>query len=134
MEDENLNTILETKSDEENESSVKDLKLTPNESDDLSEDLSEDLSNYESECDVPVCDDSTSKNEGIVEANFDPKEDIRLIEKLLNDDSSLEELNSEIPDDIIESFSISPIPIEDSDSLIEEINIFLAPDDSIPPV
>ncbi|GKA28351.1 hypothetical protein Tco_0714519 [Tanacetum coccineum] len=63
MEGENLNTILETKSGEENESSVKDLNLTPNESDDLTEDLSADLSDYESECDVPVCDDSSSKNE-----------------------------------------------------------------------
>ncbi|GKE13284.1 hypothetical protein Tco_1416835 [Tanacetum coccineum] len=70
---------------------------------------------------------------GIVEA--DPEKDIRLIEKLLNDDSSphyLEELNSEIPDAIIESFSPSPIPVEDSDSLIEEIDIFLTSSDSIP--
>ncbi|GKG42812.1 hypothetical protein Tco_0477110, partial [Tanacetum coccineum] len=126
------------------ESSVKDLNLTPSES----EDLSEDLSNNESECDKPVCDDSFSKNEGledivsippgkeidhldtipdsvqsllnhansiiflikeftdklapidlippgIVEA--DPEDDIHLIEKLLNDDSSPEELNYEIP-------------------------------------
>ncbi|GKA76723.1 hypothetical protein Tco_0783184 [Tanacetum coccineum] len=73
---------------------------------------------------------------GIVEAEFDPEEDIRLIEKLLNDDSSshsLKELNYEIPDDIIESFSPSPIPVEDSDSLMEEIDIFLALDDSISP-
>ncbi|GKF51881.1 hypothetical protein Tco_0148348, partial [Tanacetum coccineum] len=71
----------------------------------------------------------------IVEADFDPKEDIRLIENLLNDNSSPhtpEELNSEIPDDTIESFSPSPIPVEDSDSLMEEIDIFLASDDSIP--
>ncbi|GJR61684.1 hypothetical protein Tco_1503846 [Tanacetum coccineum] len=178
IEDEHLNTISETKSDKENESSVKDLNLTPSES--------EDLSDYESECDMPICDDSSSKNEGlddiisippgkeidhldgipdlvqsllnhvnsiiflieefvgelapidpippgIVKADFDPKEDICLIEKLLNDDSSPEELNSEIPDAIIESFSPSPIPVEDSDSLMEEIDIFLAPDDSIPP-
>ncbi|GJX09237.1 hypothetical protein Tco_0199096 [Tanacetum coccineum] len=136
------------------------------------------------ECDMPVCDDSSSKNEGfivsispgkeidhldtipdsiqsllncansiiflieeftsklapidpilprIVEA--DPKEDIRLIEKLLNDDSfphSTEELNSKIPDAINRIFS-PHIPVEDSDSLMEEIDIFLAPDDSIPP-
>nr|GEX07971.1 hypothetical protein [Tanacetum cinerariifolium]GEX07976.1 hypothetical protein [Tanacetum cinerariifolium] len=59
----------------------------------------------------------------------------RLIEKLLNDDSSphtSKELNFEIHDAIIESFSPSPIPIEDNDSLMEEIDIFLAPDDSIP--
>ncbi|GJX16857.1 hypothetical protein Tco_0217689 [Tanacetum coccineum] len=181
MEEEHLNTIPETESDEENESSVKDLNLTPSES----ENLSEDLSDNEIECDIPVCDDSSSKNEGfiisispgneiddldaipysvqsllnransiiflileftsklapidlippeIVEA--DPDEDIHLIEKLLNDDSfphSPKELNYEIPNTIIESFSLSPILVEDSDSLIEEIDIFLAPDDSIPP-
>ncbi|GKC14321.1 hypothetical protein Tco_1011103 [Tanacetum coccineum] len=145
MDDKHLNTILETESDKENESSVKDLNLT------LSE--SEDLSDNESECDMPVCDDSSSKNEGLDDIEFtgklapidpippgiveaDLEEDIRLIEKLLNDDSSPhspEELNCEILDAIIESFSPSPIPIEDSDSLMEEIDIFLAPDDSIPP-
>ncbi|GJU69945.1 hypothetical protein Tco_1256204 [Tanacetum coccineum] len=149
---------------------------------------SEDLSDYKSECDVPVCDDSSSKNEGlddivsippgkeiyqldaipdsvqsllnransiiflieefvgelapidpippgIVEADFDPKEDIHLIEKLLNDNSSPhtpEEFNSEIPDATIESFSPFPIPVEDSDSLMEEIDVFLASNDSIP--
>ncbi|GKE15899.1 hypothetical protein Tco_1423476 [Tanacetum coccineum] len=178
MEDEHLDTIPKIESDEENDSSVEDLNLTPSES--------EDLSNIKSECDMPVCNDSSSKNEGlddivsippgkeidhldvipdsvesllnransiiflieefigelapidpippgIIEANFDLKEDILLIEKLLNDDSSLEELNSEIPNDIIESFSLSPIPVEDNDSLMEEINIFLPPDESIPP-
>ncbi|GJS37623.1 hypothetical protein Tco_0536005, partial [Tanacetum coccineum] len=70
---------------------------------------------------------------GIVEAY--PEEDIRLIKKLLNDDSSpysSEELNYEIPDAIIKSFSPSLISVEDSDSLMEEIDIFLALDDSIP--
>ncbi|GKA75370.1 hypothetical protein Tco_0781748, partial [Tanacetum coccineum] len=32
-----------------------------------------------------------------------------------------------------QSFSPSPIPVEGSDSILEEIDIFLAPDDSIPP-
>ncbi|GJX96380.1 hypothetical protein Tco_0352178 [Tanacetum coccineum] len=145
MEEEHLNTIPEMESDKENESSVKDLNLTPSES--------EDLSDNESECDMPVGDDSSSNNEGLDDIEFtgklapidplppgiveaDPGEDIRLIEKLLNDDlfpHSPEELNYKIPDAIIESFSPSPIPIEDSDPLIEEIDIFLAPDDSIPP-
>ncbi|GKB55884.1 hypothetical protein Tco_0912070, partial [Tanacetum coccineum] len=237
--DEHLNTIPKTESDEENESSVKDLNLTPSKS--------EDLSDNESECDVPVCDDSSpnfttfsnplfdsnedftsSDNEsfseedvpkenfkiysnplfefdkifsskidplyneiysipqgndndhfnaksdlieslvnrdtsmvssfkivslleefygelvhidlippGIDEADLDPEEDIRLVEKLFYDNSSprpSEELNSEISDAIIESFSSSPIPVEDSYSLMEEIDIFLALDDSIPPV
>ncbi|GKA33066.1 hypothetical protein Tco_0719433 [Tanacetum coccineum] len=51
MEDEHLDTIPETKSDEENESSVKDLNLTPSESKDLSKDASDGV------CDLPVCDD-----------------------------------------------------------------------------
>ncbi|GJQ92742.1 hypothetical protein Tco_0003881 [Tanacetum coccineum] len=237
MEDEHLDIILEMESDEENESSVEDLNLTPSES--------EDLSDIKSECDVPVCDDFTifsnplfdsygyftssddessseedvpvenfkiysnpllefdeeifsseinplynevledldsiplgNENDhfnvesdliesflnkdtvitspkidflleefagelalinpippGIAETHFDPKEDIRLIKKLLYDNSSPrppEELNSEISDAMIESFSLSPIPVKDSDSLMEEIDIFLAADDLIP--
>ncbi|GJR97484.1 hypothetical protein Tco_0269658 [Tanacetum coccineum] len=223
MDDEHLNTIPKTESDEENESSVEDLNLTPSES----EDLSEDLSDIESECDMPFYDDFTTfsnhlfdsnndftssddeslydedvleenlkiysnplfdkkiistkidpyhfnaesdliesllnRDTSIVsspkfdslleefsgelahidlispeidEADFDPEEEIRLVEKLLYDNSSPrppEELNSENSDAVIESFSPSPIPVEDSDSLMEEIDIFLAPDDSIPP-
>ncbi|GJU26044.1 hypothetical protein Tco_1164665 [Tanacetum coccineum] len=34
---------------------------------------------------------------------------------------------------MIESFSSSPIPVKDSDSLMEEIDIFLVANDSIPP-
>ncbi|GJT24870.1 hypothetical protein Tco_0894807 [Tanacetum coccineum] len=243
MEDEHLNTIPKMESEQENKSSVNDLNLTPSES----EDLSEDLSKNESECDVPVYDDSSpnfttfsnplfdsnkdfnsSDNEsffeedvskenfkiysnplfefdkifsskidplyneidsfpqgndndhfnvesdlieylvnrdtsmvssfkivslleefsgelahidlipsGINEADLDLEEDIPLVEKLFYDNSSprpSEELNSKISDAIIESFSSSPILVEDSDSLMEEIDIFLAPDDSIPPV
>ncbi|GJV17845.1 retrovirus-related pol polyprotein from transposon TNT 1-94 [Tanacetum coccineum] len=245
MEDEHLDTIRETDSDKEIESSVENLNLTPSKS--------EDLSDYVSKCDLPFCDnspdfnndyeifsnplfdsntdytssddESSSKEDvpvenfkiysnpllefneeifsseinplynevledldsippgnendhfnvesdliesllnkdtlitspkidflleefaselalinpippGIVETNFNPKEDIRLIKKLLYDNSSPrppEELNSEISDAIIESFSSSPIPVKDSDSLMEEIDIFLAADDSIPP-
>ncbi|GKE68501.1 hypothetical protein Tco_1526573 [Tanacetum coccineum] len=72
---------------------------------------------------------------GIDETDFDSEEDIRLVEKLLYDNSSPqppEELNSKNSDAVIKSFSPSPIPVEDSDSLMEKIDIFLAPDDSIP--
>ncbi|GKE99901.1 hypothetical protein Tco_0023252, partial [Tanacetum coccineum] len=72
----------------------------------------------------------------IDEADFDPEEEIRLVEKLLYDNSSLrppKEFNSENSDVVIESFSPSPIPVEDSDSLMEEIDLFLTPDDSMPP-
>ncbi|GKB73924.1 hypothetical protein Tco_0935336 [Tanacetum coccineum] len=223
MEDEHLDTILETELDEKNESSVEDLNLTPSES----EDLFEDLSDIESECDMPVCDDFTTfsnpifdsnddftssddkslSDEDVPEENFkiysnplfdeeiistkidphhfnaksdliesllnrdtsivsspkfdslleefsgelahidlisqeidetdiDPEEEIRLVEKLLYDNSSPrppKELNSENSDAVIESFSPSLIPVEDSDSVMEEIDIFLALDDSIPP-
>ncbi|GJT12465.1 putative reverse transcriptase domain-containing protein [Tanacetum coccineum] len=44
-----------------------------------------------------------------------------------------EEVNSDNSDVVIESFSPSPIPVEDSDSLMEEIDLFLTPDDSMPP-
>ncbi|GJV80025.1 hypothetical protein Tco_1515895 [Tanacetum coccineum] len=43
------------------------------------------------------------------------------------------EFNSENSDAIIESFSPSPIPVEDSDSLMEEIDLFLTSDNSMPP-
>ncbi|GKA06875.1 hypothetical protein Tco_0686099, partial [Tanacetum coccineum] len=72
---------------------------------------------------------------GINEADFDPEEDIHLVERLLYDNSSPrppEEFNFENSDAVIESFSPSPIPVEGSDSLMDEIDIFLAPNDSIP--
>ncbi|GJW16429.1 hypothetical protein Tco_0020562 [Tanacetum coccineum] len=65
--------------------------------------------------------------------NLDPEGDILFLKSLLYDNSSprpLEEFNYENP---TESFSPSPIPIEDSDSLMEEIEIFLDGDGSIPP-
>ncbi|GJU58787.1 hypothetical protein Tco_1236553 [Tanacetum coccineum] len=136
MEDEHLDTILETESDELIKSSVEDLVHTPSESDGISE----------GECDLPVCDDSSLKKDevlddiisipprngndhfnaesspsesmlnhnnmisspkidfliedftgelallapilpDIVEANLDPKEDIRFIENLMYDNS-----------------------------------------------
>ncbi|GJT12299.1 hypothetical protein Tco_0859341 [Tanacetum coccineum] len=141
IEDEHLDTIPETESDEENESSVEDLNLTPSESEDLS-----DIENT-SIVSSPKFDSLLEEFSGelahidlispkIDEAEFDPEEEIRLVEKLLYDNSSPrppEELNSKNSDAVIESFTPSPIPIEDSESLMEEIDIFLAPDDLIPP-
>nr|GEU59949.1 hypothetical protein [Tanacetum cinerariifolium] len=72
---------------------------------------------------------------GINEADYDPEEEIRLIEKLFYDNSSprpLEEINSENFDAVIKSFSPSPIPVEDSDPFMEEIDLFLTSDGSIP--
>nr|GEY79615.1 hypothetical protein [Tanacetum cinerariifolium] len=72
---------------------------------------------------------------GIDKADCDPEEEIHLIEKLLYDNSSPrppKEFISENSDAIIESFSPSPIPVEDSNPFMEEINLFLASDGSIP--
>ncbi|GJZ27684.1 hypothetical protein Tco_0572331, partial [Tanacetum coccineum] len=63
---------------------------------------------------------------GIEEADFDLEEEICLVENLLYDNSSPrqpEERNSENVDTIIESPSLSPIPVEDSDSHMEEIEL-----------
>nr|GEX86469.1 hypothetical protein [Tanacetum cinerariifolium] len=67
----------------------------------------------------------------IDKADYYPKEEIHLDEKLLYDNSSphpLEEFNSENSNAIIESFSPSSIPVEDSDPFMEEIDLFLASD------
>nr|GEZ36498.1 hypothetical protein [Tanacetum cinerariifolium] len=73
---------------------------------------------------------------GIDETNCDPEEEIRLIERLLYDNSSPrppKEFVSENSDADIESFSPSPIPIKDSDSLMEEIDLSFTLDDPMPP-
>nr|GEU75136.1 hypothetical protein [Tanacetum cinerariifolium] len=184
MGDEHLDTILETKSDEFIKSSVENLVPNPSESDDL----------FDSESDVPACDDfttfsnilfdadddfssnphhfnaesdltesllnhdssiisSSSKIDslldefagelillksippGIDETDCDPKEEIRLIEKLLYDNSSPRPPKgfiSENSDAEIESFFPSPISVKDSDSLMKEIDLSFTPDDSMP--
>nr|GEY61895.1 hypothetical protein [Tanacetum cinerariifolium] len=71
----------------------------------------------------------------IDETDYDPEEGIPLIEKLLYDNSSPrppKEFIFENSDATIKSFSPSPIPVEDSDSLMEEIDLFLTSDDSMP--
>nr|GEX59969.1 hypothetical protein [Tanacetum cinerariifolium] len=73
---------------------------------------------------------------GIDKTDCDPEEEIRLIEKLLYDNSSprpLEEFIFENSNDAIESFSPSPIHIEDIDSFMEEIDLSFTPDDPMPP-
>ncbi|GKA32524.1 integrase, catalytic region, zinc finger, CCHC-type containing protein [Tanacetum coccineum] len=207
MEDEHLDTIPVTESANTIKSSVDDLVPTPSES--------ADLSDGESECDVPINDDSPEShfstfdnplfdsnddfssddeslseeeiqkdefkyfsnplydlddeiitNEKILPNQKDLDVDIPippgidkpcfnaesdLLESLLNRDSPIdstkidsifdefslprppEESNSEYSDATIESLFPSPIPVEDSDSLMEEIDLFLASDDSMPP-
>nr|GFB34009.1 hypothetical protein [Tanacetum cinerariifolium] len=113
MGDEHLDTILEMKLDEFIKSSVEDLVPSLSESED------------EHEYDVPACDDFTTFSNLLFDVDYDfssvtiridktdcdPEEEIRLIEKLLY-------VNS---------------PPRPSDSLRDEINLFLTSDDSMPP-
>nr|GEU97074.1 hypothetical protein [Tanacetum cinerariifolium] len=72
----------------------------------------------------------------IDETNCDPEEEIRLIEILLYDNSSPhppKELISKNSDAAIESFSPSHIPIKDSYSFMEEIDLSFTLNDSMPP-
>nr|GEZ85013.1 hypothetical protein [Tanacetum cinerariifolium] len=182
MGDEHLSTILETESDEVIKSSVKNLVPIPSKS--------EITSDNESECDVPVndesspifttftnhlfdcnddftsSDDKSISNEDVPIENFkiysnslfDDEESIstkidphyfnaksNLLESLLNRDTFIDsshkfdflleefsELNAEIADTIVESFSPSIIPVEDSDSQMEEIDLFLDTDNLMP--
>nr|GEV01819.1 hypothetical protein [Tanacetum cinerariifolium] len=73
---------------------------------------------------------------GIDEADYDPEEEIRLIKKLLYDNSSPrppEEFIYENSDAAVKSFSPSLIPVEDNDSLRDEIDLSLTLDESMPP-
>nr|GEY08473.1 ribonuclease H-like domain-containing protein [Tanacetum cinerariifolium] len=77
-----------------------------------------------------------SISSGINETDCDFEEDIRLIEKLLYDNSSPrppEEFVSANSDAASESFSPSPILVKDSDSLMEEIDLFYTSDYPMPP-
>nr|GEW46373.1 paired amphipathic helix protein Sin3-like 3 isoform X1 [Tanacetum cinerariifolium] len=140
MGDEHLSTILETESDELIKSSFENLVPNPSES--------KDLSYIENSLIIssPKIDSLLEEFFGelayidlipprINEADFDPEEDIRRVEKLLYDNLSPHppgEPNFKNSDVVIESFSLCSIPVEGSDSLMEEIDIFLALDDSIP--
>nr|GEY53759.1 hypothetical protein [Tanacetum cinerariifolium] len=73
---------------------------------------------------------------GIDKIDCHPKEEIHLTKRLLYDNSSPrppKEIVSDNSNADIESFSPSPIPNEDSDSLMEEIDLFLNLDDPMPP-
>ncbi|GJY40422.1 hypothetical protein Tco_0427692 [Tanacetum coccineum] len=67
--------------------------------------------------------------------NREHEEYISLMERLLYDNSSprLPEDFHANPNMIIESLPTFPIPVEDSNSLREEVDIFPGPDNSIPP-
>nr|GEZ44044.1 hypothetical protein [Tanacetum cinerariifolium] len=176
MGDEHLSTISKTESDELIKSSVENLVPI------LSE--SEVTSDNESECDVPVkdessliftifsnplfdcnddfssSDDKSLSNEDVLMENFkiysnplfddeeiisnkiDPhyfNSESNLIESLPNRDTLFDSspkfdyLEEFSVNTIIETLPTSPIPVEDSDSLREEIDIFTGTDDLMPP-
>nr|GEV46655.1 hypothetical protein [Tanacetum cinerariifolium] len=138
MGDEHLDTILETKSNEFIKSSVKNFVPNPKSL------LNHDSSIISSSLKINSLLDEFSGELillksiplGIDETDCDPEEEIRLIEILFYDNSSPrppEEFIFENSDAKIESFSPSPIPVEDSDSLMKEINLTHIPDDSLPP-
>nr|GFB59692.1 hypothetical protein [Tanacetum cinerariifolium] len=73
---------------------------------------------------------------GINETDCDPEEEIHLNKKLLYNNSSprpSKEFITKNSDAAIESFSPSPIHVEDNDSFMEGIDLSFTPDDSMPP-
>ncbi|GJS83603.1 ribonuclease H-like domain-containing protein [Tanacetum coccineum] len=78
--------------------------------------------------------DSTPKDVRIDNINLDPEGDILFLESLLYNNSSPRppEAFQHNFNTIIESLPIFLIPVKDSDSLREEIDIFPCPDDLIP--
>nr|GEY28187.1 hypothetical protein [Tanacetum cinerariifolium] len=100
---------------------------------------------FDAEYQSDSSDDQSCSDEDVPEKIFRPlidepdcdfEEDIHLIEKLLYDNSSprpLKEFVSTNFDTKIGSFSPSPIPIKDSDSFMEEINLSFTLDYPLPP-
>nr|GEX27309.1 hypothetical protein [Tanacetum cinerariifolium] len=121
MGDEHLNTISATKSDEFIKSGVENLVLNLSESE------------GENGCDVHAC--FTTFSNVLFDANyeFDSSDDQSLYDedRLLYDNSSPlppKKFVSNNSDTEIESFSPCPIPVKDSDSLMEEIDLSFNPD------
>nr|GEY78004.1 hypothetical protein [Tanacetum cinerariifolium] len=73
---------------------------------------------------------------GIDETDCDHENEIRLVQRLLYDNPSPrppEEFVSKNSNADIGSFSPSPIPVEDGDSFMDEIDLTFTPDDPMPP-
>nr|GEV30984.1 hypothetical protein [Tanacetum cinerariifolium] len=73
---------------------------------------------------------------GIDDTDCHPENEIRLTKRLLYDNSSPcppKEFISENSNADIESFFPSPIPVKDSDSRMEEIDLTFTPNDPMPP-
>nr|GEU52676.1 reverse transcriptase domain-containing protein [Tanacetum cinerariifolium] len=154
MEDEHLDTIPATESDEFIKSNVKNLVSNLSDSEDphhfnAESDLIESSLNRDS----PIT-SSSSKIDSLFDefageltllksilpeinkTDCDLEEEIRLIKRLLYDNSTPrppEEFISENSDTPIESFSLFSIPVEESESFMEEIDLSFTPDDPMPP-
>nr|GFB64176.1 hypothetical protein [Tanacetum cinerariifolium] len=136
MGDEHLNTIPTTESAEFIKSCVENLVLNP-----------KSLCNHDSSIIISSKIDSLfdefvgeltllkSIPSGIDETDCDPEEETHFTKRLLYNSSPRppEEFVSANSDTEIKSFSPSPIPIEDSDSLMEEIDLFFTLDYPMPP-
>nr|GFB48150.1 hypothetical protein [Tanacetum cinerariifolium] len=91
---------------------------------------------FDDEYESDSSDDQSCFDEDVLEKIISKPLYIRLIEKLLYDNSSprpLEEFIFANSDAASESFSPSPILVKDSDSLMEEIDLFYTPDYPMPP-
>ncbi|GKC34375.1 hypothetical protein Tco_1046759 [Tanacetum coccineum] len=160
IEDEHLDTILTTESDEVIKSSVENLVQNPSESKDEfylihNEDLDSTLKNDRFDTESYLLESllnrdtlmaSSPKIDSLLDEfsgeliTIPPRivreheEYISMMERLLYDNSSprLPESFQANSNMIIESLPTFPIPVKDSDSLREEIDIFPGPDDSIP--
>ncbi|GJU38706.1 hypothetical protein Tco_1191663 [Tanacetum coccineum] len=112
IEDEHLNTILETESDEENESSVKDLNPIPSESEDTFE--------SDSDCDLSLCDDFSPINvyeeKSVTFSNplFDSNDDFTS-----SDDESLSD--EDVPEDNVKIYS-NPLFKFDDEYISSDVN------------
>ncbi|GJW05538.1 hypothetical protein Tco_1564394 [Tanacetum coccineum] len=133
MEDKHLDTILETKSDKLIKSSVEDLVHTPSESDGISE----------SNCDFPICDDSSPKNDEVLDdiisippgnGNDHFNVESSLIEFVLNRDNVTSSPNIDF---LLEEFAgelalISPIPPDIFEANFDSNNDYSSSDDDSP--
>ncbi|GKE28398.1 hypothetical protein Tco_1443782 [Tanacetum coccineum] len=163
MVDKHLDTILETESNEFIKSSVENLVQNPSESEDECEcdvpDCDDSQTTNFSTFSNHLFDDSTSSDDESFSDEDVPKEIysnplfdeeiISVIESLLNRDTLIDSSSKfgyllelahidPIPPGIEEADfdleeEIRLVPVEDSDSHMEDIDLFLASDDSMPP-
>nr|GEW24126.1 hypothetical protein [Tanacetum cinerariifolium] len=137
MEDEHLDTISATESDEVIKSSVEDLVSILNQFEDFSDSNDDSTSiddDYFSIDDIDYVEASPPDSEPI---SLEEVKDEILREKLLKIHfliAKIESLNDNpTPDRVLKSPSLFPIPVEDSDSFFEKLNTSLSySDNSLP--